>query len=147
MLLFIKLIFALAAAGLLVAEDTSATLSGIVRDSTGAGLAATNAELKLKQPPHTTFSLQTDNEGEFRSTALSLGTYTLKLVQPGFRGLTLESIELAAGEQKILPTLRLDVGGCSLPRPPDHFELLSPSDGTGSLSVSLGDLPSLIFRR
>jgi hypothetical protein len=66
----------------------SATISGIVRDSTGAGLAATNAELKLKQPPHTTFSLQTDNEGEFRFTALTLGTYTLKLVQPGFRGLT-----------------------------------------------------------
>jgi hypothetical protein len=125
---------AIVGAGVLAAQDTSATLSGIVRDITGAGLAATSAELKLKQPPQTTFSLRTDNEGKFRFTALPLGTYTLKLTQPGFRRLTLESMELAAGEQKILPTLRLDIGGCGLPPSPDHFELLSPSDGTGNLS-------------
>jgi hypothetical protein len=121
----------------LLAQDTSATISGIVRDITGAGLAAANAELKLNEPPHTTFSLQTDNEGKFRFTALPLGTYTLKLTQPGFRRLTLEPIELAAAEQKILPPLRLDVGACGLPGSPDHFELLSPSDGTGNLSGSV----------
>jgi hypothetical protein len=119
---------------LLAAQDTSATVSGEVRDIIGVAIAATNAELKLQDPPGSIYSVRTDNEGKFRFSGLPPGTYTLKLAQPGFKELTLKSIQVESGEQKILPLLRLDVstgacGGAVI----DYFQLLSTEQLVGNL--------------
>src|SRR3984885_6455070 len=119
---------------LLAAQDTSATVSGEVRDITRAAIAATNAELKLQDPPGTIFSVRTDNEGSFRFSGLPPGTYTLKLAQPGFKWLTLKSIQVARGEQKTLPLRRLDVSMNACGRAfIDYFQLLSTEQRVGNL--------------
>jgi len=133
-LLFINSIFVLAATAVLAAQDTSATLSGEVRDITGASIPATNVELKLQDPPATIFSVRTDNEGKFRFGVLPPGTYTLKLAPPGFSLLTVKSIQVARGEQKRLLPLRLDVsisacGGGVI----DYFQLLPTAQRVGNL--------------
>jgi hypothetical protein len=55
--------------------------------------------------------MRTDDDGKFKFTVLPAGVYTLTLTERGFQPLTLKSIRVASGEQKILPTLRLDVAG------------------------------------
>jgi 5-hydroxyisourate hydrolase-like protein (transthyretin family) len=117
---------------LLLAQDTTATLSGEVRDITGAAIPATNAELRLEDPPRTISSVRTDNQGRFQFTVLPSGTYALELFQPGFRTLTLKSIRLGSGEHKMLPSLRLDVGVCGEP-PIDYIELLRTEQHVGNL--------------
>lgn len=118
----------------LAAQDTSATVSGEVHDITGAPIPATNAELTLGQPTHTVRLARADTAGEFRFTQVPPGTYTLKLAQSGFESLTLKSIQLASGEQKILPRLRLNVGhsGCGGPAL-DYLALLSTEQHAGNL--------------
>ncbi|HTW65126.1 MAG TPA: carboxypeptidase-like regulatory domain-containing protein [Bryobacteraceae bacterium] len=128
--IFAHLMFA---AGLL-AQDTSATVRGQVQGFTGVPIAGANAELTLDQPPQTIFSVRTDEQGRFRFTVLPPGTYTLKLAQLGFKRLTLKSIQVAAGEQRQLPPMRIDVGsfgGCGGPFV-DYYEL-SSAPQTGDL--------------
>jgi hypothetical protein len=136
-LLFIKLIFALAAAGALAAQDTSATLRGEVRDITGTVVPATMAELKLEDAPGTILSVRTDREGKFRFAVLP-GTYTLRLKQQGFRITTLRSIHIAPGEQKVLTPLRLDLERpCGFPLAVEYLQLTSAERGFGILSGSV----------
>jgi hypothetical protein len=137
--LFINLIFAifaLAAATLLSAQDTVATLSGKVQDFAGTPIIGTNAELTMEQPPHTLFSARADSDGRFRFT-VPPGTYTLKLTKPGFKVLTVKSIQVANREQEQLPPLRLDIGGgCGDPAL-DYIELLPTEQGAGNLGSPL----------
>jgi hypothetical protein len=125
---FINFIFVLAATGVLAAQDTSATVSGEIRDITGAPITGTNVELKLQDSPGTVFSVQADQDGKFRFSVLPPGMYTLKLKQAGFQMVTLKSIRLAEGEQKTLPLLRLYVGFCGVPRSPDFLELMPAAE-------------------
>lgn len=129
-LIFADLMFA----AVLLAQDTSATVSGQVHDITSAPITGANAELALDQPPHTIFSIRTDEQGRFRFTVLPPGTYTLKLAQPGFKSLTLKSIQVAAGEQRQLPPLQLDVANFAWCGGPfvGYYEL-SSTPQTGNL--------------
>ncbi len=133
-LLFIKSIVVLATAGVLGAQDTSATVSGQVRDITSAVIPWTDAELTLEDPPYTRFTVRTDNEGRFKFTVLPPGTYTLKLSQQGFSSLTVKAIGLANAEQKGLPPLRLNIGFCGGPPVPEFLELRRTEHSGGNLS-------------
>jgi len=128
-------VIALVGAGILAAQDTSATVSGVVRDPTDTALAGVNAELKLEQPPHTVFSLRLDEDGRFKFTVLPAGTYALTVAQLGFRTVTVKSIMVASGEQKVLPPLRADVAAFDAAWQPvvDRMELAADKR-VGSLS-------------
>jgi len=134
-LLFINSIFVLAAAAILAAQDTSATLSGEVRDITGAVIPATNAELRSDDAPGTILSVRTDRAGKFRFAVLTKGTYTLRLTQQGFRITTLKSIHVATGEEKVLPPLRLDIERpCGFPLAVQYLQLAPRERSIGILS-------------
>lgn len=126
--IFAELIFVATA----LAQVTTGTVSGQVHDITGAAVVSAKAALTMEQPPHTLFSARTDSDGEFRFT-IPPGTYTLELVQPGFKTLTLKSIQVVSGEQERLSPLRVDVGGCPSPTSIDYLEILATEQGVGNL--------------
>lgn len=121
-----------------MAQDTSATVTGYVTDPGGAAILRVDADLSLEGPPHTLFSVRAGDDGRFKLTVLPAGIYTLTLAYAGsgFRKLTLKSIHVASGEQKILPPLRLDLApsGCGGGPVVDHFELLPTEQPVGNLS-------------
>jgi hypothetical protein len=128
-LLFINLIFALAAATVLAAQDTSASVSGEIDGPTA------DAELTLQTAPHTVFSVRTHDGGKFKFSVLPAGTYTLTMSFLGFRTLRVKSIQVASGEHKVLPRLRVDMAPSDFAGPPiaDHMELAT-DQRVGNLS-------------
>jgi hypothetical protein len=131
---------AVVGAGILAAQDTSATVSGVVRDPTDAALAGVKAELKLEQPPNTLFSLRVDEDGRFKFTVLPAGTYALTVACLGFKPLKVKSILVASAEQKILPPLRMDLAPTDIPwLPIPEFALRMTDRKFGNLSGRVGD--------
>lgn len=110
----LSLLFAaaiLVPAGTLDAQVTTATLYGVVRDSTGAVLpgasvSATNQGTNLLR------DVVADERGEFALPALPTGQYTLKIELPGFKTYTNHGVELGAG-QTVRQTFVLEVGQLS----------------------------------
>ena len=127
---------AITSVALLAAQDTSATVSGVVRAWDDGAIYGVDAELRLEESPHTRFSVRADNEGRFKFTILPAGTYTLTLAKRGFRTLTLKSIQVATGEQKVLRPLRVEFdGSCGAGGPIlEHLELLPTELHVGNLS-------------
>jgi hypothetical protein len=77
----ICLILALGGAAILAAQDTSATLSGDVRQARATVLPPIDVALKLDEPPYTLFSTQTDDEGAFKFAMLPAGTYFVAILE------------------------------------------------------------------
>src|SRR5258707_1223369 len=89
---------------------TSATLSGVVQDLSGAFvtdavLTATNLETNQKQVANT------DHDGRYRFPYLPVGAYRLSVNAPGFTLFT-KDLTLTVGQALSLP-VRLEVAGVS----------------------------------
>lgn len=122
-------------AGLLAAQENTASLAGKVVDITGAGLRGTIAELQSEEAPVRKYRSVADDSGDYRFPALPGGTYTIVLQQAGFRNLVVQHIQLSWGEQKSLPTLRMDVGmGCGGAAIVEHLRL---QEGPGSFGATI----------
>lgn len=127
---------AMVGAALLVAQDTTASLGGDALARGDSVIPGVDAELRLEDPPRTRFFVRTEDDGKFKFTVLPAGVYTLTLSERGFQPLTLKSIRVARGEQKILPTLRLDgSGSCGAGGPVlEYLEQLPAEQHVGNLS-------------
>jgi hypothetical protein len=123
-----------------LAQDGAASLTGEVKDITGAGVSGTLAELQLASTPESKFRTSADSVGSYRFSAVPSGEYTLKLQSPGFRWATIKSIRILEGEQESLPTLRLEVGSvadCGGHAVLDFLRLLPAGDQNGDLAGSV----------
>jgi outer membrane receptor protein involved in Fe transport len=92
----------------LEAQVTTATLYGVVRDSTGAVLPGANVTA-THQGTNLLRDTLTDERGEFALPALPTGSYALKIELPGFKTYTNQGLNLGAG-QSVRQTFVLDVG-------------------------------------
>jgi hypothetical protein len=119
----------------LVAQVSTATLTGKVKDITGAGVHGTVAELQLERAPINPFQTVSDATGVFHFAALPAGEYTLRLSTGGFQRLTIKAIQILDGEQKSIPVLELVLGNmnCAGGAVSDHIRFLPPGDNVGSL--------------
>jgi outer membrane receptor protein involved in Fe transport len=93
------------------AQVTTATIYGVIRDSTGAvlpgaSITATNQGTGLSRDS------ASDERGEFALPALPSGPYTLKIELPGFKSYTNQGLQLGAG-QTVRQTFTLEVGQVS----------------------------------
>lgn len=132
---FRALMVAVAGATILLAQNTNATVSGELRDSTGADVPEVNAELAQDSDPDSVFSVRTDDKGKFRFAAVPSGTFTLKFMVRGAQGLGVNSIQVAPGEQKVLPPLGIEfVPPCGHPPVMDHLRPVSTERALGNLS-------------
>ncbi|HVW86347.1 MAG TPA: carboxypeptidase regulatory-like domain-containing protein [Bryobacteraceae bacterium] len=98
-------------AGSAAAQVTTATLYGIVTDSTSATVPAA-AVILTNEGTAATYRKTTDATGEFGFEFLPVGSYTLRIEGAGFKALETAGIVLSAGQQA-RQTYQLEVGGVS----------------------------------
>lgn len=119
-----------------VAQDSTASLTGKVEDITGAGVPRTHVELRSETSPDRAFHTQADDTGSYRLSGLPADKYTLNLSSPGFQELTVKSIHISDGEQKLMPVLELLVGSladCGGHAALDYFRFLPLRSHVGNL--------------
>ena len=123
-----------------VAQDGTAGLTGKVKDITGAGVSGTQAELLSETVFDRRFRTSADPTGAYHFSGLPTDEYTLKLLSPGFKSLTVKSIHILESEQKSLPTLQLQVGSladCGGHAVLDYIRFLPSADHFGNLGGSI----------
>lgn len=92
-----------------LAQTTSGTILGEVRDATGARLPGVTLVL-TNQSNGATREVVTDELGSFSAPGLPPGTYSIKATLSGFRELTRTDVRLPINSQVEIP-LTLEVGG------------------------------------
>jgi len=83
------------------AQLPTATISGVVKDATGAvipgvAVAVTNVATRL------TRSAQTGEDGSYRFSALPVGTYDIRAEHPGFQTKVEQGLRIAVGDEAVL---------------------------------------------
>ena len=99
----------LLAAGTLLAQNFSSSLSGVVQDPGGAVVAAVEVQLTSAGTGFRRSS-STNHEGFFSFPGLIPGSYQLTIAAAGFKQYTQSRIELSAGDQRTLGVIRLQLG-------------------------------------
>src|SRR2546428_7442815 len=106
------LLTALAAASInLFAQVTTATIYGVVRDTSNAVLPGASVTV-TNQGTGLTREIITDERGEFAIPALPAGLYALKIELPGFKAFVNQGLQLGAG-QTVRQSYVLEVGQLS----------------------------------
>jgi hypothetical protein len=85
-------------------------ISGTVLDSNGGVVQGASVELAGASPSQTRFT-QTGSDGQFAFQALSADVYTITVTGAGMSSFTSTQIPLTAGENRIVPPIRLTVAG------------------------------------
>jgi Carboxypeptidase regulatory-like domain len=91
------LLFAMCGAGVAAAQAPTGRLHGEVIDPTGA--VVPNAAITLKSENGQTFAAKSDGIGTYTIKDLPPGTYTLAVVEKGFKPFT-QQVEIAAGQER-----------------------------------------------
>ncbi len=109
---FLALALVLAVSGATFAqEETAATVTGQVTDSTGAVISGATVII-TNDTTRQERRLQTNDDGQFVITPLIPGTYTLTVEQPNFKKYVESSITLNAKDRRLLNVV-LEVGNVS----------------------------------
>ena len=88
-----------------------ATLTGIVRDTSGAVLPGVTVEASSPALIEKTRSAVTDDSGQYRIIDLRTGTYSVSYTLPGFNTITRENVQLSGTQTLTLPVAEMRVGG------------------------------------
>jgi hypothetical protein len=92
----------------LIAQVTTATIYGVVSDTSGAVLPGANVTV-TNQGTNLARQIVSDERGEFALPALPAGRYTVKIELANFKTLTNQGLELGAG-QTVRQTFALELG-------------------------------------
>ena len=87
-----------------------ATLTGTVKDNSGAVLPGVTVEASSPALIEKTRTAVTDDTGQYRIVDLRPGTYSVTFTLPGFITITRDAIDLA-GTQTITIPVEMNVGG------------------------------------
>src|SRR5687768_10566276 len=81
----------------IASSQTTGTIAGVVKDTTGAVLPGVTVEASSPALIEKTRSAVTDGQGNYRILELRPGTYTVTFSLPGFSTVKREGLELATG--------------------------------------------------
>lgn len=115
--------------------QTTGTLTGVVKDSTGAivpGAKVTLVNTKEKSVRSTTSS----GDGFFSIAAVQTGTYDLNIALAGFEAYRITGIEMHPGDSKTISTIALKIGRVQ--------ETVTVSSTAAGVDLSSGDKSYLI---
>lgn len=96
-------------AGALALGQVSASLSGIVQDSTGAGIPHATVTA-IDQETGMTRTATTDDSGNYQVLSLPVGQYKIQAAATGFKLTVREGINLVVGQEAAV-NLTLEIGG------------------------------------
>jgi len=122
------------AGGLVFGQNFSATISGFVRDSTGAVIPGTTVTAKHTETGLTR-SVQTSEEGSYAMPALPVGDYEVTAEKPGFKAQVRQGITLVVA-QELVVNLTLDVGNLA--------EKITVTEETQIVNTTLSSVSGLI---
>src|SRR5436190_15440097 len=103
------LLVALCAAG--VSAQSTASISGLVKDSSGGVMPGVSVVIKNDSTGASTESI-TDADGRYKAEALGAGSYTVTASLSGFKTAVAKAVRLAPGQPVTIP-LTLEVGSLS----------------------------------
>lgn len=118
------------------AQD-DASIEGIVRDSSGAGIPAATVHV-INLETGWQRDIQTDDAGRFRAPSVPVGRYAVSADKPGFRSERRPGIALVVGQRQELE-LTLQVG--------DVHQIVEVSADPGLLAVTTDDTSGLVGER
>lgn len=125
------------------AQDVGGTISGTVRDSSGAVVAAAGVTITDTDTGVIT-QVVTDGEGVFAAPSLHGGNYTVAVTHPGFKRTVQKGVVLQIGGAMQL-NLRLDPGSVSVEvtvtAEPPAMDLANPSLGAVIEQRQIEELP------
>jgi hypothetical protein len=111
---------------MLVAQVTSGSLNGTIKDATGGVLA--NATVTVTNPATgVTRTVSTSDSGDFVVPNLPPGTYTIRVEAQGFKALEKTGLQLSATDRLNAGVLELELGGTA--------EVVNVSAGAGELQL------------
>jgi Carboxypeptidase regulatory-like domain len=120
-----------------VRAQDDASISGIVRDASGAGIAASSVHIKNLETG-TERDVQTDEAGRFHAPSLPVGRYDVAADKPGFRTERRSNVVLVVGQHQELD-LTLQVG--------DVHQTVEVSADPGLLAATTEDTSGLVGER
>lgn len=100
------------APALLVAQEVTGNISGIVVDPTGAAIPNASVIIKDASRNQVMKTIATDGAGEFTATLLPLGTYSISAEANGFKQLVKSNIELHVNDRLNI-RMELQIGATS----------------------------------
>src|SRR5260221_13159671 len=124
--------------------NTGATISGTVRDPSGAGVVEAQLTLKSSHGDDLV-QVRTDSTGEFRFSNVGPGRYLILAEQPGFCAFS-QKIEIGRQNLRLLITLQLAPLESEITVSPDGLSISDPSSNRNAVDLStrmLSNLPLL----
>ena len=91
------------------AQDVSATIQGVVTDSTGKSVPGAKVSVILVDRNQTVRALKTDDDGNFSAPLIPIGGYRVKVEAAGFKTFDESGIELNVADNRKL-SITLQVG-------------------------------------
>jgi len=101
------LTFALLLSANVAAQQTRGTLRGLITDELGAAIVG--ASVTLTDPTGVQKKTTTNAEGVYTFAGLTLGSYKLQAVAPGFTQTEEQTIDVKAGRQTVDVTLKVTI--------------------------------------
>src|ERR1700729_1233662 len=92
-----------------LAQQVTATLSGIVTDASG-GVVPKAHVVATNTGTNASLAVDSNETGEYRINLLPVGTYTVKVSAPGFKTFVQDGVVLELGQSADI-NAKLDVGG------------------------------------
>ena len=120
-----------------VAQVSSAQITGVITDSSGAALPHAKA-LIVSKDTGSTREVQSNDAGEFNAPALDPGHYRITIEAPGFDTYVNEAIVLTIGEKRSL-SFTLSVGKTA--------QTVDVSSGEPMLNTTSGEISQVIDQR
>jgi Carboxypeptidase regulatory-like domain/TonB dependent receptor len=116
------------------AQESSAQITGLVTDASGAVLSNASASI-VSQDTGTTRRVKTNQAGEFIAPALEPGRYRITIESSGFEPFVTEGVVLTIGEKKSL-SFSLTVGGSN--------QTVTVSGDSALMNTTSGDVSEVI---
>src|SRR5205085_2691248 len=117
------------------AQATTATLGGVVTDSTGASIPKAAIDVKNTATDDVRSSVSNDS-GNFSFTALPIGDYVITIKATGFKPFEQTGIHLDPGDTRSVRDIKLNPGSTN--------ETVEVTTAANTINIDSGEQSSLI---
>jgi hypothetical protein len=147
-MLFGTLLLACLMASPALAQVTTGTVSGTIKDSTGAVVPGATVVLTSEARGTKTAPVVTNESGDFVIPNVTADSYTLEVTMTGFRPIKREHVPVSGGDRLALPAMTLEAGGQNeVINVTAEAPLIQAQSGERSFTISTAQVENLPINR